>query len=167
MSRPPTQASSAPGNDAQQPRHRARKRRKYNHAKNSIYLTPTVEPYHLAIKQREPSAGPSSGYAPINEDGEIIEAATATTSVQISSTVDREKSKDEGKGKEKEKGTERDKPKDPRYQAGALKAWETKRQRQKERFEQLEASTSLLGLGRSGSGLPFDLDLGDGSFILT
>ena len=138
MSIPPTQASVAPSDDATRPRHRARKRRKYNHAKESIYLAPEVEPYPLAIKPEPSQSGPSRGHVPINENGELIESSETT--IPISPR------KEKGKGKNKEQEG-RGKDKNPLYQAAALKAWETKRQRQKERFEALEASNSLLSLG--------------------
>jgi hypothetical protein len=139
MSIPPTQASAAPSDDATRPRHRARKRRKYNHAKESIYLAPEVEPYPRAIKPETSQPGPSRGYAPINEDEVEIDPShnqTTTTSNEF-----------KGKGKNKEQQGRGGKDKNPLYQAAALKAWETKRQRQKERFEALEASNSLLSLG--------------------
>ena len=138
MSIPPTQASATPSDDATRPRHRARKRRKYNHAKESIYLASEVEPYPLAIKPEPTQPGPSRGYAPINDNGELRE------SLETSAPISPSKGKDKGKNKEQEG---RRKDKNPLYQAAALKAWETKRQRQKERFEALEASNSLLSLG--------------------
>jgi hypothetical protein len=152
MSNPPTQAlGAAAANAESQPRHRARKRRKHNHVKDSIYLAPTTEPYALAIKQRTQSPGPSTGYAPIDETETTVEPAqNGTTATSIMN---------KGKGKRKANGTvvERNTDKNPRYREGAMKAWETKRQRQKERFEKLEASNSLLALGVGlGSGQPRD-----------
>jgi len=138
MSIPPTQAPVAPTGDGTRPRHRARKRRKYNHAKESIYLAPEVEPYPRAIKPEPSQPGPSRGYAPVNENGELIESSETNAPISPS------KGKDKGKKKEQEG---RGKDKNPLYQAAALKAWGTKRQRQKERFEALEASNSLLSLG--------------------
>jgi hypothetical protein len=138
MSIPPTQASAAPSDDATRPRHRVRKRRKYNHAKESIYLAPEVEPYPRAIKPEVSQPGPSRGYASMNENGELIDASETSTP--------KSPSKEKGKGKNKEQRG-RGKDKNPLYQAAALKAWETKRQRQKERFEALEASNLLLSLG--------------------
>ena len=144
MSIPPNQASVTPSDNATRPRYRARKRRKYNHAKESIYLAPEVEPYPLAIKPEPSQPGPSRGYASINDDGEEIETP------EIRTVTSPRKENDKGKGKDKDKeqrGRGRGKDKNPLYQAAALKAWETKRQRQKERFEALEASNSLLSLG--------------------
>jgi hypothetical protein len=138
MSIPPTQASVAPSDDATRPRHRARKRRKYNHAKESIYLAPEVEPYPLAIKPESSQPGPSRGHAPTNENSEFIES--------LETSAPKSPSKEKGKGKNKDQQG-RGKDKNPLYQAAALRAWETKRQRQKERFEALEASNSLLSLG--------------------
>jgi len=135
---PPSQAAVTPSADATRPRHRARKRRKYNHAQESIFLAPEVEPYPRAIKPELSQPGPSRGYAPINENGELLDASEATAL--------KSPSKEKGKGKNIEQ-QRRGKDKNPLYQAAALKAWETKRQRQKERFEALEASNSLLSLG--------------------
>jgi len=148
MSIPPTQAPAASPNEehTKQSRHRARKRRKYNHAKESIYLAPEVEPYSQAIKPESSQPGPSRGYIPNNENGELIDASEATAL--------KSPSKEKGKGKNKEQ-QRRGKDKNPLYQAAALKAWETKRQRQRERFEALEASNSLLSLGW-GSHLPIN-----------
>ena len=140
MSIPPAQASVTASENATRPRYRARKRRKYNHAKESIYLAPEVEPYPLAIKPEPSQPGPSRGYAPINDDGDEIETP------EIRTVTSPRKENDKGKGKDKEQRG-RGKDKNPLYQAAALKAWETKRQRQKERFEALEASSSLLSLG--------------------
>jgi hypothetical protein len=153
MSIPPSQAAVAPSDDATRPRHRARKRRKYNHAKESIYLAPEVEPYPRAIKPEVSQPEPSRGYAPTNEDGEAIEAS------EIRNLASPSKEKDKGKNKEQQGRGGKDK--NPLYQAAALKAWETKRQRQKERFEALEASNSLLSLGW-GTNL---LGYRDGMFI--
>ena len=140
MSITPNQASVTPSENVTRPRYRARKRRKYNHAKESIYLAPEVEPYPLAIKPEPSQPGLSRGYAPINDHEESIQASEITT---VSSP---NKEKEKGKGKDKEQRG-RGKDKNPLYQAAALKAWETKRQRQRERFEALEASSSLLSLG--------------------
>jgi hypothetical protein len=137
MSIPPTQASVAPSHYTTRPRHRARKRRKFNHAKESIYLAPEVEPYSRAVKPETSQPGPSRGYVSINEDEVEVDPShnqTTTTSNEF-----------KGKGKNKDQQG-RGKDKNPLYQAAALKAWETKRQRQKERFEALEASNSLLSL---------------------
>lgn len=139
MSIPPFQASAAPSDDATRPRHRARKRHKYNHAKESIYLAPEVEPYSQAIKPESSQPGPSRGCAHINGDGEFIES--------LETSAPKSPSKEKGKGKNKDQQGRGGKDKNPLYQAAALKAWETKRQRQKERFEALEASNSLLSLG--------------------
>jgi hypothetical protein len=148
MSIPPSQASVAPSEDASRPRHRARKRRKYNHAKESIYLAPEVEPYPQAIKPDSSQPNISRGYAPLNDDAEVLETSETTTRKSPS------KDKEKGKGRERGyNGKARDK--NPLYQAAALRAWETKRQRQKERFEALEASNSLLSLGW-GSNLPIN-----------
>jgi len=151
MSNPPTQASAPSSDNGARPRYRARKRLKYNHAKESIYLAPEVEPYPLAIKPEPPQPGPSRGYAPINDREESIQASELRT---VSSPNEE---KERGKGKDKEQRG-RGKDKNPLYQAAALKAWETKRQRQKERFEALEASNSLLSLGV--------LNSRDGKFII-
>jgi hypothetical protein len=159
MSNPPTQALGAAAvNGESQPRHRARKRRKHNHVKDSIYLAPTTEPYALAIKQRTQSPGPSTGYAPIDETETIVEPAQNGTTA--TSTMNK------GKAKRKANGTvvERNTDKNPRYREGAMKAWATKRQRQKERFEELEASNSLLALGLSAS-MGQSRDLRDSTFI--
>ena len=155
MSIPPSQASVTPSDDAARPRHRARKRRKYNHAKESIYLAPEVEPYPQAIKPESSQPGPSRGYAPINENGELTES--------LENSARESPSKQKGKGKNKEQQG-RGKDKNPLYQAAALKAWETKRQRQKERFEALEASNSLLSLGW-GSHLPINYRDGTSSQV--
>jgi len=151
MSNPPTQASDVTSSSAHEGRHRARKRRKHSHIKDSIYLAPEVGPYPRAIKQ-QPSPGPSTGYAPLDEDGEIIDDNNDSAS-----TPNHKK-----KGKRVERAARGDKETDPQYRARALKAWDTKRQRQKERFETLEASTSLLALGW-GSTVP--IDIGDGMSI--
>lgn len=143
-------------NGEHQPRHRARKRRKRNHEQESIYLAPEPEPYGPSIK---PSQVPS----PNNTAATV--SAVDNNEVNTGRETEAGPSTDYGKGSRKTKD-KTDKDKDESYRLRAIKAWETKRNRQRERFEALEASSSLMGLGW-GSGIPMDLSTGTSPFTET
>jgi hypothetical protein len=134
-------------------RHRARKRRKKNHEQESIYLAPEPEPYGLSIK---PSQGPSTTESEaITEDINNLENGHDIQNESPSGQKEEQRN-DTGKGKGKGKGVFN---KDDSYRRRAMKAWETKRNRQKERFEALESTSSLLGPGWASS-VPMDLSTG-------
>jgi hypothetical protein len=126
-----------------EPRKRARKRRKTKHEKESIFTAPEIKPYPLAIKP----AGPTWATEPPATDGSTQEVGDIVPGP--ASTV--------GEGAaavnqiEKDTGKEKDQGKDEGYRARALKAWETKRQRQKERFGALEASNLSLLAGQTST----------------
>jgi len=144
-----SQAPETPLNGEHQPRHRARKRRKRNHEQESIYTAREPEPYGPSIK---PSQVPS----PNNTEATVA----AEDNDEVNTGRETEAGPSTSQGKETRKRKDKtDKDKDESYRLRAIKAWETKRNRQRERFEALEASSSLLGLGW-GSGIPMDLSTG-------
>jgi hypothetical protein len=126
-------------------RKRARKRRKTKHEKESIFTAPEIKPYQLAIKPAGPTwaTEPPATDGRTQEIGDILPEPASTVGEAIAAV----------KEKEKDTGKEKDQGKDEGYRARALKAWETKRQRQKERFAALEAS-NLSPLAGQASAVP-------------
>ena len=94
----------------------AKKRRRRTKPKESIYIKPDPTPYTPAIrplKATRPRRQPSQAIPP--GDGDTAESSRMAI--------------------------ERAEAKDQKYKARALKAWETKRRKQQERFEALESTT--------------------------
>jgi hypothetical protein len=115
----------------------SRKRRKRNVEKESIYLVPDIKPYALSIKQRtNGDARPSWTTGPASEPGadyeDVIEDQTGARS-------ERSRSRRSSRAPKQIKGDATREDEKEAYRARALEAWETKRQRQRERFEALES----------------------------
>lgn len=125
--------SATPGPSSKEISGPSRKRRKLHIEKESIYLVPDTKPYALTIKQRtnreaRPSwtTGPSASTNTERNDGD---QTGRERSRSLRSRLGLKQLSGGGSDGEEKKA----------YRARALKAWETKRQRQRERFEALES----------------------------
>ena len=105
--------SSGPGPESGEP---AKKRRRRGKAKESIYIKPDPTPYTPAIKP--------------------LKATRLTAQTQNDA-----REGDENQAESSRLAVECAESREKNYRARALKAWETKRRRQAERFEALESST--------------------------
>lgn len=144
-------ASTSPANHAEPSVHPSRKRRKLNAGKNSIYLIPEIKPYALSIKPKNRD-GPTWTTSHASQSASDSEPEPELESVQGTekrARSVRSASRQGGKQVDGAEGDTNENNNKASYRARALKAWETKRQRQKERFEALEAGLSTqLGYSR-------------------
>jgi hypothetical protein len=137
-------ASTSPAIHAEPSVHTSRKRRKLNADKNSIYLIPEIKPYALSIKPKSRD-GPTwtTSHAPqLESDSEPEPDLESLQGKEKRARAVRSASRQVGKQVDGAEGDTNENKIKASYRARALKAWETKRQRQKERFEALEAGLS-------------------------